>query len=92
MILGMNYVNAAVLGNYRKITISVPDYLYQQVTKIAKPGEISKFITDAVLNKISAMFLTTETDPWNNFLNAKKYISKINTNISTREAIDRGRL
>lgn len=95
-ILGMNHVTIATVDDfahgYKKITISIPDYLYRQVKKLTKPGEVSRFFTDALLNKVTSLVVNKTTDPWDDFLNAHKYIGEVNNKITTREAIDMGRL
>lgn len=92
----MNYVTTATVddftGGYKKITISIPDYLYRQVKKLTKPGEVSRFFADALLNKVTSLVVNKTTDPWDDFLNAHKYVGEVNNKITTREAINMGRL
>ncbi|MBI3558989.1 hypothetical protein HY085_01205 [Candidatus Gottesmanbacteria bacterium] len=92
----MNYATTATFddftGGYKKITISIPDYLYRQIKKLAKPGEVSRFFTDALLSKVTSLVINKITDPWDDFLNAYKYVGEVNNKITTREAINMGRL
>lgn len=90
MILGMNYTDTATLGNYRKITISIPDHWYRQVKKFAKPGEVSRFFTEAVINKVGSLVLSKQTDPWDDFLALRDELPKFSEK-EIREAIDFGR-
>lgn len=96
MIPGMNYVTIATVddftGGYKRITVSIPDYLYRQVKKLTKPGEVSRFFTDALLNKVTSLVVNKTADPWDDFLNAYKYVGEVNNKITTREAINMGRL
>lgn len=96
MIVGMNYATTVTIndftGGYRKITISIPDYLYRQVKKLTKSGEVSRFFSEAILNKITSLIVSKTADPWDDFLNARKYITKIDNKITVREAIEKGRL
>lgn len=96
MIIGMNYTTTATYndftGGYKKITISIPNYLYRQVKKLTKPGEVSRFFTEAILNRVTSLVVNKTADPWDDFLNAHKYIGEVNNKITTKQAIEMGRL
>lgn len=94
MIVGMNYTTTATIndftGGYKKITISIPDYLYRQVKKLTKPGEVSRFFADAILNRISSLVLTKTNDPVEEFLALRDELPKFSRN-EILEAIHRDR-
>lgn len=87
MIGGMNY---AATTSYKKITISMPDYLYDQVRKFAKPGEVSQFITKAVLSMVGTLVTRKTSDPWDDFLALRDELPKFSAK-EIREAINFGR-
>ncbi len=94
MIVGMNYSTTATVndfaGGYKKITISIPDYLYWQVKKLTKPGEVSRFFTEAIFNKISALVLTKTGDPVEEFLALRDELPKFSRD-EILESIHSGR-
>lgn len=91
MICGMNYATTTAVS-YKKITVSIPDYLYWQVKKLTKPGQVSRFFTKAISNTVASLVINKTADPWDDFLNAHKYVGKVNNKITTREAVEMGRL
>lgn len=75
----------------KRITITIPDYLYRQIKKQTKPGQVSGFVVDAVQTKVGENMVKSTVDPWDEFFNAYKVVTKKNK-ISIRDAINRGRL
>lgn len=77
--------------NMKRITITIPEYLYSQIQKQTKPGEVSGFVVDAIQSKVGENIVKQVIDPWDEFFNAYKVVTKKNK-ISIRDAINRGRL
>ncbi|MBI3559184.1 hypothetical protein HY085_02205 [Candidatus Gottesmanbacteria bacterium] len=75
----------------KRVTISLPEYVYEQLMVYTVPGEVSSFVTAAVSEKISQDLVTKNTDPWKAFLGARKLITKKNK-ISIKAAIAKGRM
>ncbi len=90
MILGMNYTLGNKIANYKKITISIPDHLYRQVQKMAKPGEVSKFFSEAISTKVSSVVSAKNTDPVEEFLALRDQLPKFSYK-EIKEAIRAGR-
>lgn len=90
----MNHVTTVTVDDftdgYKKITISIPDYLYRQVKKLTKPGGVSRFFTEAIVNRVSSLILSKQTDPWDDFLALRDELPKFSAK-EIREAIDFGR-
>lgn len=77
--------------NIQRITISIHDYLYQQLIKIAQPRKISHFVTQAIEKKI--LETGVAYDPIDDFI---AYMKKNKLVKKTREdilkAIKKGRM
>lgn len=73
----------------KRVTITIPNYLYTQLLLKAPKRGVSQYISSAVEAKISKSLLV-QGDPWDNFLNAHKLITVTNK-ISIKEAINKGR-
>lgn len=74
--------------NTQRITISLPNYLYEQLTSLLHKGNISRYITEAVEEKI--IVTKIKTDPIDEFLSLRKTFPKKNIK-QILKAIRRGR-
>jgi hypothetical protein len=73
-----------------RITVSLPDYTYQNLVRIVPMGQISRFVAEAVEQKmVSAP--KSDSDPVARFLEAGKDLPKRNI-AGIIEAIGKGRL
>ena len=86
----MNLVHT--LSMNMRLTISLPEYLYWQVKKQAKPGKVSGFASQALECKVSQNIVKAMVDPWEDFLNAGRLVTKQNKKISIKKAIEEGRM
>jgi len=75
--------------NTYRLTISLPNYLYQNLLKITKPRKISKFIASVLEEKI--INLKTSQNPVEDFLALRSKLPKKNAN-QILKAIKKGRL
>lgn len=74
----------------QRITISLPNYLYRQLIKVVKPGQVSQFVAGAVLEKVYHVSATTSADPWEEFAKLRKNLPKFSRK-EIKEAINLGR-
>lgn len=74
----------------KRLTVSLPEYVYKQLMVYTVPRGVSSFVTVAVQEKISEDLVAKTVDPWKAFLNARDRITKINKKITIRQAIDKG--
>ncbi|HLD27041.1 MAG TPA: hypothetical protein VJB63_03735 [Patescibacteria group bacterium] len=88
----MNYIKHSIhIMNIQRITVSIPDYLYQQLIKIAQPRKISRFITQAIEKEIVEK--NSARDPIDDFIvcmKKNKLVKK--TRIDILKAIKKGRM
>lgn len=75
----------------KRVTVSMPGYVYEQLMVYTVPRGVSSFVTAAVSEKISQDLVTKAVDPWKAFLTARKLITKKNK-ISVKAAIAKGRM
>jgi len=75
--------------NTQRLTISLPNYLYQNLLKIAEPRKISRFITSVLEEKI--INLKTSQNPVKDFLALRSKLPKKNGDQILKE-IKKGRL
>lgn len=75
----------------KRLTVSLPEYVYEQLMVYTVPRGVSSFVSAAVSEKISQDLVTKTVDPWKAFLAARKLITKKNK-ISIRAAINKGRM
>lgn len=75
--------------NTQRITISLPDYLYRQMTARVKSGEVSKFVAKAVEDKLSCVNPSAK-DAVEEFMDLRKKLPKL-TRAQIRRAIEKGR-
>jgi len=75
--------------NTYRLTISLPNYLYQNLLKITKPRKISQFITAVLEEKIVG--LKTSQNPVEDFLALRSKLPKKNSAQILKE-IKKGRL
>ena len=75
----------------QRVTISLPDYLYQQLVKLIAPRNRSSFVAQIVEREIWK--IKTKNDPIDEFINymKKNKIPKIKKN-DVLKAISKGRL
>lgn len=64
----------------KRITVSVPTYIYKQAKKMVKDRELSSFVADAIQEKVINTRIKEKTDPVEVFMNLrKKYPHKLST-------------
>lgn len=90
MIHGMNSAAVGYDSDMKRITITVPDYLYRQIKKRTKPGEVSGFVVGAIQNKVGEDIVKRVIDPWDDFFALRKRLPKF-TYRQIRAAINKGR-
>ena len=76
------------MTNTQRITISLPDYLYQQLQTYAPKRQVSRFVTEAVEAKI--LDKKIPTDPIEDFIAFRDKLPKFTTK-QILKAIHRGR-
>lgn len=72
-----------------RITVSLPDYTYQNLVRVVPVGQISKFVTEAVEQKM-ASHPKSYSDPVAQFLAAGKGLTQKDI-VGIIEAIGKGR-
>lgn len=72
-----------------RITVSLPDYTYQNLVRVVQVGQISKFVTEAVEQKMVS-FPKSYSDPVAQFLAAGKGLPQKDI-AGIIEAIGKGR-
>jgi hypothetical protein len=75
--------------NTQRLTISLPNYLYQNLLKITEPRKISRFITSVLEEKI--INLKTSQNPIKDFLALRSKLPKKKGD-QILKAIKKGRL
>lgn len=60
--------------NTQRITISIPDYIYKQLTSLANPRGVSRFVADALEEKI--IKTRKNTNAVEDFLALRKILPK----------------
>lgn len=73
-----------------RITITIPDYIYRQVRKQTKPGEVSSFVASALQDKVGENIIRSAIDPWDEFFSLRKSLPKF-TYRQIKNAINKGR-
>ncbi|MBI4034946.1 MAG: hypothetical protein HY381_00935 [Candidatus Chisholmbacteria bacterium] len=75
----------------QRVTVSLPDYLYQQLQTYAGKRQVSRFVTEAVEAKI--LDKKIPTDPIEDFINLKKSLQLPQlTWRQIKAAINKGRM
>jgi hypothetical protein len=73
-----------------RITVSLPDYTYQNLVRVVPVGQISRFVTEAVEQKMASSSKPT-SDPVAEFLEAGENLPRKNS-AAILAAIEKGRL
>jgi hypothetical protein len=76
--------------NTQRLTISLPNYLYDQLMALYGRGEVSRFISETVEKEIIADKLIRKNRPAEELLRLKKGLPKI-TRAQIFKAIAKGR-
>ena len=76
--------------NTQRLTISMPDYLYDQLTAMFSRGRISRFVSEAVEKLLVTRRIEKKVDPVDELLRIKKGLPNISSK-QILEAIHRGR-
>ena len=76
--------------NTQRLTISLPDYLYDQLMMMFDRGRISKFISEATEKMIIEKRMEEKVDPIDEILRLKKNLPNISGK-KILEAIHKGR-
>lgn len=61
----------------QRITISLPNYLYDRLKKRVPNRQVSRFISEAVSEKLPVVLQTAEEDPVEAFLEMGKHFKKL---------------
>ena len=85
----MKMIHTLVM-NTQRITISMPNYLYEQLLALAGKGNVSGFVTEATEAKILNKAVAAKNDPVDAFFALRK-IAPRRTNKQILEAIRKGR-
>lgn len=75
----------------KRITISVPDYFYDELRLQVSPGNVSSFFVEAVEEKLLDKRIAKKTDPVEEFIALRKTAPKLNDK-QIFAAIKRGRM
>lgn len=76
--------------NYKRVTVSLPTYLYDDLVMLIPTGSISSYVAEAVEDKILDKKLKPKLDPIDAFLNLRNITTKISGK-KIIEAIHKGR-
>lgn len=76
--------------NTQRLTISLPDYVYDQLMMMYSRGQISKFISEAVEKEIVSDKFARKSSPAEELLRLKKGLPKI-TRVQIFKAMAKGR-
>lgn len=76
--------------NTQRITISLPTFLYKQITERVKSGEVSHFVTKAIEDKLLCMPKSPQ-EAVEDFLSLREKLPKL-TRSEIKLAIEKGRL
>ncbi len=75
-----------------RITISLPDYIYDSLTSYVSKGKISSFIADSIDNTLTKLKIEKEVDPIDEFLSLRKKLNlPRKTSSQIKKAIEKGR-
>lgn len=74
----------------KRITITLPAFLYELLQKKVKSGHVSDYVVEAVQTKIAGDVVKSINDPWENFLAWREKLPKYSTN-EILESIHQGR-
>lgn len=77
------------MSNTQRLTISLPDYLYQQLQAHAPKRQVSRFVTEAIEEKVLEEKIPT--DPVEDFIRQRDKLPKFSYK-QIRKAIERGRM
>jgi len=89
--LDIFYNNSMIISMNKRLTISIPDYLYNSVTSQFKRGEVSKFATKAFQTCMLDEKLKKAADPVKSFLKLRKDLPKLSWK-KIKSNIERGRM
>lgn len=76
--------------NTSRITVSLPDYTYQNLVRVVPVGQISRFVAEAVEQRMASV-PKSFADPVAQFLDAGKNFPKKNIT-EILAAVEKGRL
>jgi len=85
----MNIVHTNVM-NYKRVTVSLPSYVYDDLVMLLPTGGISSYVAEAIEDRILDTKLKPKTDPFDEFINLRKITTKI-SDIEIMQAIHKGR-
>ncbi|MFH0942593.1 MAG: hypothetical protein V1810_00260 [Candidatus Beckwithbacteria bacterium] len=78
--------------NTQRLTISLPDYLYDQLMVMFDRGRISRFISEATEKLLVTKRIEAKTDPIEDFLGLRKTLKLPHlTDKQIKKAINKGR-
>lgn len=74
-------MTTAVVGyaEMKRITITLPDYIYDFLRRKVKPGWISDFVVKAIQTRIAGAVITKNEGPWEVFLSWREKLPKYST-------------
>lgn len=74
----------------KRVTITLPGFLYELLRKKVKPGQVSDYVAGAVQTRIVGDVVQEFSNPWNDFLAWRERLPKYSTN-EILESIHQGR-
>lgn len=77
------------MNTTQRLTISLPEYLYQQLAKSVGPGRVSGFIAELLEKEL--LFQTPQRDPVEMFVKLRRILPK-KSRAEIQRAIERGRV
>ena len=85
----MKLVHTLVM-NYKRVTVSLPAYLYDDLMMLLPTGGISSYVAEAVEDRILDTKLKPKLDPIEAFLSHRKNLPKL-SHQQIMDAIHKGR-
>ena len=76
--------------NYKRVTVNLPDYLYEDLLTLAPARGVSSYVAEAVEDKVLDAKLKPKTEPVDAFLALRKRTRKLSDE-EIMEAIHKGR-
>lgn len=63
----------------KRMTVTLPDYLYDLLKKKVKSGWVSDFVVKAIQTRIAEVVITKNEDPWEVFFSWREKLPKYST-------------
>ncbi len=79
------------MNTTQRVTISLPQYLYERLASLIPNRQLSSFITQALEEKVLGMVMKKKENPYEEFLQLRDKLPKISRE-QIIKSIDAGRL